>query len=139
MLAPTVAVYLHNPHFNVYFGISRANISNTEVLFYLWREFGLILITVFSILTLLSISITKSITKPIYRLENHAYKIAKHHYIPPFDASDEAKELANLRSAIESIASSLDTAYFTVISALTKAMEMKDEYTQGHAQRVTAG
>lgn len=129
--------YLYNPQFSVYFGLSRTIISNAEILFYLWREFGLILLTVFSIVTFLSISLTKSITKPIYRLEKHAYKIAKHHYIPPFDAREEAAELANLRSAIESIASSLNAAYFTVISALTKAMEMKDEYTQGHAQRVT--
>ncbi len=130
-------LYLYNSDLDIYLGISRLKETTTEILFYLWEELGIMLLASLIPLLFISFNLTRSIINPIKKLEEHANNLATQHDVVSFHTAGETKELKPLRNAIESIVKSLNTAYFSVMSALAKAMEEKDNYTEGHAQRVT--
>lgn len=129
-------IFIYSEKLDYVLGINRPKESLFKIIASTLVDIRMPVILALVGLLCISSIVVKNIIYPIQKIEEHAIKLASHHCIIPFKEKNEVRELKSLRIAVESIVQTLNDAYFTVISALTKAMEEKDEYTQGHALRV---
>jgi hypothetical protein len=129
---------IYNENFDLFFVTSRPLETVQGKLLALWSDLSWMLLGITTVMVLICFYISYSITKPIKALEHYVHNLSSFSTPHPYEGKQkETKELRTLRETFEKTVNSLKEAHFSVINVLTKAVEEKDPYTHGHAERVT--
>ncbi len=134
---PQRGTFVYNENYDLLFGTSRPLETVKSALVSIWRDLFWMLLIILVLMALISLYLSHSVTRPTKALEQYVSELSVFNTPHDYKTENETKELRGLRVAFERTISALNEAHFSVVKVLTKAVEEKDAYTQGHAERVT--